>query len=98
MLERTAPGDRTAWVERLPEESRAYPLRRMAELEIVDVLRSGDLSAEQVADDLEGWSDWLQRRITEDVPDAMVLDILAGHGRSKRVRRQAAEGLPRLRR
>jgi hypothetical protein len=53
--------------------------------------------SEEVASGVDDWSDWLQRRITVHVEDVAVLEIMAERGRTKRVRRQAAEALRDLR-
>lgn len=98
MVERSAPEERRAWLTRIPEDAREYARGRVAELETVDALRSGDFPADRVAGSLDGWSNWLQLRVTEYVEDAAVLEIMATRGSTKRVRRQAAEGLRALRR
>lgn len=97
MLERATPDERSAWLERVPESSRDYALKRKADLEIVDALCQGSLRSEEVARSVDDWSDWLQRRITVHVEDVAVLEIMAERGRTKRVRRQAAEALRDLR-
>ncbi|WP_157252772.1 hypothetical protein [Nonomuraea typhae] len=93
LVERVAPEERRAWLSRIPQEAREYPEGRVAELETVDAILSGDLPASHVAGNLDSWSNWLQLRITDYVEDPTVLEILAEHGRTKRIRRQAAAGL-----
>ena len=96
MVERSAPEERRSWVARLPAEVQGYARGRVAELETVDKLCSGEFPHDQVTDALDNWSDWLQLRITEFVEDTAVLRILADQGRTKRVRKQAAEVLHHL--
>ncbi|MFD1544523.1 hypothetical protein [Nonomuraea guangzhouensis] len=96
MVERSAPDERRSWVARLPAEGQGYADGRVVELETVDKLCSGEIPHDQVTDSLENWSNWLQLRITEFVEDTAVLRILAEQGRTKRVRRQAAEALHHL--
>ncbi|MEU7743216.1 hypothetical protein [Nonomuraea sp. NPDC049158] len=91
MVERSAPEERRLWVARLPAEVQGYAQGRVAELETLDMLCSGGFPHDQVADSLEGWSNWLQLRVTVFVEDTAVLRILAEQGRTKRVRRQATE-------
>ncbi|NRQ38842.1 hypothetical protein HII36_44525 [Nonomuraea sp. NN258] len=98
LVERVDPEERAAWVGRIPPEQRDYALRRVGELEIVDAVAAGELPAGQVAQRLDGWSDWVQRRITECVRDPAVLEIMAERGRTRRVRGQAGEERRRLRR
>lgn len=93
LVERSAPEERRAWLSRIPQEAREYPEGRVVELETVDAILSGDLPASHVAANLDSWSNWLQIRITDYVEDPAVLEILAEHGRTERIRRQAREGL-----
>lgn len=94
-LEQVPRAEREAWVRTLPPSVRGFNERRARELAVLEDLRSGAVPPEPGPAVADGWSDWLQLRIAAEVPDATVLRLLAGAGRTKRVRRAAAEALGR---
>ncbi|MEV6263263.1 hypothetical protein AB0M42_21275 [Streptomyces sp. NPDC051784] len=91
----TAPADeRALWVEALPPEVRDFAERRAEELAVLDALDRCDEGRESggySAQDLDTWSDWLQLRAAGPGRPRRLLDLLAEHGRTKRIRRTAAE-------
>lgn len=91
MLEKVPAGERRRWVDALDPAVRDFAEQRSAELAVLDSLAQGDSSFD--AGDVEAWSDWLQLRVAQAGTDGdgNVLDVLAGHGRTKRIRRHAAE-------
>lgn len=93
VLERVPRGERDAWVRALAPEVRAFSERRARELGVLEDLRSGAMAPDRVPELIDGWSDWLQSRIVADVPDEAVLRVLAASGRTKRIRRTAAEAV-----
>lgn len=92
-LERLPRSERGAWVEALAPEVRAFGERRARELATLEDLRSGAVAAEGVPEMIDGWSDWLQLRAATEAGDGAVLRALAASGRTKRIRRTAAEAL-----
>ena len=88
-FEHVPVGERAGWVGALKEEVRAFPERRMAELEILEACRAGELAPASV--DLDEWSDWLQRRVAQTATDLAVLELLAERGRTKAIRAAATE-------
>ncbi|NML53437.1 hypothetical protein HHL19_06875 [Streptomyces sp. R302] len=93
VLERVPRAERGAWVDALAPAVRAFCARRTDELGILEDLRAGTRVPELGPGLVEGWSDWLQLRITAEVSDPAVLRALAESGRTKRIRRTAAEAL-----
>ncbi|MET7366723.1 hypothetical protein ABZS61_12970 [Streptomyces sp. NPDC005566] len=91
MLEKVPAEGRRRWVDALRPENRGFAERRSDELAVLDSLDREDRSFD--AGDVEAWSDWLQLRAAqgETGGDGHVLDLLAEHGRTKRIRRHAAE-------
>ncbi|MEU9358289.1 hypothetical protein AB0D35_09285 [Streptomyces sp. NPDC048301] len=88
----TAPADeRALWVEALPPEVRDFAERRAEELAVLDRCEEGQESGGYSAQDLDSWSDWLQLRAARPGRPRRLLDLLAEHGRTKRIRRTAAE-------
>lgn len=69
------------------EKDRAYATRRAAEHAILDV--HGDVPGLGPAV-IPTWTDWLQRKLSEDSTVAAVLDLLARHGRTRRIRQTAS--------
>ncbi|XVV07516.1 hypothetical protein ACQPW3_19900 [Actinosynnema sp. CA-248983] len=87
-LERVDRAERGRWVDLLDDVHRPYAARRMAELALLEDITTGALST---VDDVDDWSDWLQLRAAATAPASPILDALAERGRTKRIRRQAAE-------
>ncbi|MFE5735490.1 hypothetical protein ACFQ7A_31905 [Streptomyces sp. NPDC056528] len=92
-LERVPRADRETWVRALAPSVRAFSARRAHELGILEDLRSGTGAGEPGPELVDGWSDWLQLRITTEVSDPSVLRVLAKSGRTKRIRRAAEVAL-----
>ncbi|MDV5148443.1 hypothetical protein R1T08_30840 [Streptomyces sp. SBC-4] len=92
-LERVPRADRDAWVQALAPSVRAFSERRAHELGVLEDLRSGSMVRAPAPELVDGWSDWLQLRIAAEVSDSSVLRVLAESGRTKRIRRAAAEAL-----
>ncbi|MEE1941936.1 hypothetical protein V1L54_21435 [Streptomyces sp. TRM 70361] len=100
MLERVPEAERTVWAERIPvEEKRSSAVLRVRELRVLEAV-SGAAGAECVptSDEVSGWSDWLQRRASEESISPGVLELLSRFGRTRRVRHLASERLRALRR
>ncbi|MEU3395133.1 hypothetical protein [Streptomyces filamentosus] len=91
VLERVPRAERGTWVGALAPAVRAFCARRADELGILEDLRAG--TGATGPGQVEGWSDWLQLRIAAEVSDPPVLRALAEAGRTKRIRRAAAEAL-----
>ncbi|MFV6027861.1 hypothetical protein [Streptomyces sp. NPDC056264] len=91
VLERLPRAERSTWVEALSPSVRAFSERRARELGVLEDLRAGAPAPDPEA--VTGWSDWLQLRIAAEVSDGAVLRLLAESGRTKRIRRAAAEAL-----
>ncbi|WP_256341286.1 hypothetical protein [Streptomyces sp. TLI_105] len=92
-LERVPRTEREAWVQALAPSVRAFSARRAHELGTLEDLRSGAGVREFGPELVDGWSDWLQLRIAAEVSDPSVLRVLAGSGRTKRIRRAASVAL-----
>lgn len=92
-LARVPRADRETWVRSLAPSVRAFSERRACELGTLEDLRSGAEVQALGPELVDGWSDWLQLRIAAEVSDVSVLRLLADSGRTKRIRRTAAEAL-----
>lgn len=93
VLEWVPRADRDVWVRALAPSVRAFSERRARELGVLEDLRSGAGVRELGPGLPDGWSDWLQLRIGAEVSDPSVLRLLAASGRTRRIRRTAAEAL-----
>ncbi|WP_149030224.1 hypothetical protein [Kitasatospora sp. MBT66] len=91
MLERVDCSTRARWVELIQPQVRKFAEIRARELDIFESLTSPGVTVEQA--DLEGWSDWLQLRVAKSASDRLVLSRISEHGRTKRIRRIAADRL-----
>ena len=81
------PDDRMSeWADADPRPSDGFVARRVAEIRTLRELIGGHAPG---AAEIDGWSDWLQRSVAEDVGNAEVLALLADTGRTKRVRATA---------
>ncbi|MFJ7157250.1 hypothetical protein ACIQUQ_20170 [Streptomyces sp. NPDC101118] len=58
-----------------------------------DLLRSVTLARAWSTEDLDGASDWLQRKVSAESRSPRALAFLAVHGRTRRIRNAAAAGL-----
>ncbi|MFI6743000.1 hypothetical protein ACIBI9_59770 [Nonomuraea sp. NPDC050451] len=82
-LEAVGASERQEWIELVPPgQDREHAEARVRDL---DSLAGGPTG---VPDD---WSDWMQQRLAATSPDLAMLDLLARAGRTKRIRRMAAE-------
>ncbi|MEU7909141.1 hypothetical protein [Actinoplanes sp. NPDC049118] len=85
-----APG-RERWIASVrTEKDRRYASRRAGE---VDILRLQGAIPNLDRELLATWTDWLQIRLAETTTVVGTLDQLARHGRTKRIRRTAAQRL-----
>ncbi|NRQ38597.1 DUF3027 domain-containing protein [Nonomuraea sp. NN258] len=82
-LESVGASERRPWIELTPPG----PDRERAESRAVDL----DALAGGPSGVPGDWSDWLQRRLAATTADLATLDLLAQAGRTRRVRRMAAE-------
>jgi hypothetical protein len=96
MLERLGAEERSGWVEALKPGDGAFSVRRAEELSVLEAVRSGDFPEDRIHDEVDAWSDWLQRHVTEGGASAAVLEALAEHARTRRIRHLAREAVRRL--
>ncbi|MEU9063186.1 hypothetical protein AB0D13_31045 [Streptomyces sp. NPDC048430] len=97
MLEKTPVAAHGSWTAALDPEVRDFAERRSGELAVLE-----SLDRSVPVHDAEGvgaWSDWLQLRVAQSRAESRLplLDLLAEHGRTKRIRRTAAESAAGLR-
>ncbi|MFB8028978.1 hypothetical protein ACFQ6U_29690 [Streptomyces sp. NPDC056465] len=96
MLERVPVAEHGSWTAALDPEVRDFAERRSGELAVLDSLdrRAAGYDAAEVG----SWSDWLQLRVAQSRAESHrpALDLLAGHGRTKRIRRTATESLAEI--
>ncbi|GAB3947907.1 hypothetical protein GCM10029976_078050 [Kribbella albertanoniae] len=85
------PNDRATWVDLLAPEHRALPTQRLADLETLEPFETVPHHA--VIDGLRTWTDWLQRRVVIATFEPTVLEALATHARTNRVRSTATQRL-----
>lgn len=98
MLEKVPADCRASWTSSLSvRENKEYASRRAAELEIFESILAGDFEIKEMEDVPHDWSDWLQLKLAELCDGEAVLEHLSEHGRTKRIRRLAAERLVRIR-
>jgi hypothetical protein len=98
MLERVADADAPRWVAALGDRD---PARAFAQARAADMATSRRLAVTDATTSdavVQGWSDWLQRRVAHHTESAEVLRVLEAHGRTRRVRGAAREGLIAIRR
>lgn len=93
MLERTPVAEHGSWTAALDPEVREFAERRSGELAVLDSLDRD--AAVYDAAEVGSWSDWLQLRVAQSRAESHrhALELLAGHGRTKRIRRTATESL-----
>ncbi|WP_280716988.1 hypothetical protein [Kitasatospora sp. MAP5-34] len=96
MLERIDSSQRAQWVGMLDPSVRRFSEVRSRELGLLESVRSGDDLDSIDSNTVDGWSDWLQRRVAESARDGRVLSLLSRHARTKRIRRIAGEALDGL--
>jgi hypothetical protein len=96
VLERVETNERQRWIDLVKEERRReYAVVRARELDILDRKAIGLPPSDR---DVTRWTDWLQLRLAETDTDDEVLEALALHGRTRRIRHKASEGLRSARR
>ncbi|MET8153988.1 hypothetical protein ACIBSW_07390 [Actinoplanes sp. NPDC049668] len=89
MMEWVEASQREPWIASVrTDRDRRYATRRGRE---VDILRIHGAVPDLGQASVTGWTDWLQIRLAEISTVAPVLDLLALHGRTKRIRRTAAQ-------
>lgn len=86
--------DRERWLAQLSDgKIRDFARRRLTETRLLNALDQAHGSSD--LNGLREGSDWLQRRAAELCRSTPVLELLAEHGRTRRVRRKAATRLRR---
>ncbi|GAA0980476.1 hypothetical protein GCM10009555_047030 [Acrocarpospora macrocephala] len=96
VLEQVPEVERHAWVDRLrTSKSHQYASARSFDIGMLESILQGAIS-ENAWQALQERSDWLQLRLARRSESAVVLDELANSGRTKRIRRLAAERLAKL--
>lgn len=99
MLEKVPAGERGRWVDALDPEVRDFARKREHELAVLDTLTAGEPPAgSPSAQEIAAWSDWLQLRVAGAARDRPLLELLAGSGRTKRIRGEARQSAQRVRR
>ena len=94
-LEMVAQDGRQRWVDGLTGDmQRQFAARRAAELQVLETRPLAPSRREGIERE---WSDWLQLRLAESSPERDVISRLSSAGRTKRIRRTAAERLKHLR-
>jgi hypothetical protein len=89
MIEGIGEDGRAEWVNSLRGDKREYAHRRALELSILERILSGTFDSAEVAQQIDGWTDWLQLRIAESATSPGVLDIVGEAGRTRRIRNTA---------
>jgi hypothetical protein len=95
VIEQRADQEPENWIRLLPADVRVFPRVRANEVERLRQLMAGSTAS---PDEIDGWTDWLQRRASTRPIDVEVLSLLAKCGRTKRVRNAAREQLDAARR
>ena len=81
--------EHAAWIDQLAPHHRRYSLHRSSEIAVVRRARAGGYRPDHLAAQLDGWSDWVQRRLVLEVDDPAALALLARQGRTRNVRNAA---------
>ncbi|MYX31059.1 hypothetical protein GTY75_31305 [Streptomyces sp. SID8381] len=93
VLERVPGDERQRWIRLLSPAVRGFSERRAHDLEVLESLKQGAVSAEAVDDLIASWSDWLQRRAIDATTDQDVLRVVSRKGRTKKIRQAAVNAL-----
>jgi hypothetical protein len=93
MLELVATDQQATWIDQLPAASRAYSQVRASEIEVLRRAKRGDLEAEELASNIDRWSDWLQLRLAATSVNREGLAVISNRGRTRRIRNAATERL-----
>ncbi|QNE17670.1 hypothetical protein F1D05_06850 [Kribbella qitaiheensis] len=88
MLEVVSPDEHPRWIERLQEDEREFAERRSTEWRVLLRAREEALCREEVEAGLDGWTDWLQLRISPYV-EAEARAMIEERGRTTRIRQLA---------
>lgn len=88
MLESEDVATREEWLTVLGAGEREYAARRAREMTVLEA--HGDVPG-LTAELLDSWSDWVQRRLAMVSTHSHVLEMIAEHGRTKRIRGTAAQ-------
>ncbi|GAB1689170.1 hypothetical protein [Krasilnikovia sp. M28-CT-15] len=91
MIEKNGEAERIDWVNALRGDKRDYAHRRALELLVLERIISGAIDSTEVAQKIDGWTDWLQMRIADSATSPGILDIVGEVGRTRRIR-NAAKG------
>jgi len=92
-LEQVADDRQAEWISQLAPDNRAYAERRASELRTLRQAREGALSATEIAEEIDYWTDWLQIRLANALADRDALAMLCAKGRTRRIRNNAAARL-----
>ena len=90
MLELVADDRQADWISQLAPDNRTYSEKRAAEIRILRRAKAGELAAGTIAEEIAGWTDWLQIRLAEAMNSRDGLSIVSAQGRTKRIRNTAA--------
>jgi hypothetical protein len=90
LIETVPEIDTPRWASMLPEgQLREFAQDRASEVRTLRAVLSGSLGGG--VPNVDAWSDWLQRRVASEADELDVLDQLATHGRTRRIRNLARE-------
>lgn len=87
LLETHAIGDLDEWIAGLPPWGVGLVVEKAADFELVRTLSSAEAVVDE--EDVDRWSDWVQRRLSQGSCSETVLAALARTGRTRRVRNDA---------
>lgn len=93
LIERSDRSHRQELVNLLDSSVRAFPERRVRELEVLESINDPECYGRINAEAVRAWSDWLQMKVIGLARRERVLELLAVHGRTKKIRRAAREAL-----
>ena len=91
IMERVGEAERAEWVNSLRGDKHAYAHHRALELSVLERVLSGTLGSAEVAEQIDGWTDWLQLRIAEVATSSGVLAVMGEVGRTRRIRNTAKD-------
>lgn len=91
MLELLPESRHGEWLRLLPPKNARYAEQRSKDIQTLRRAQRSELSAEDVAASVDDWTDWLQTRLVNGLDDRQALRVLSERGRTKRIRRAAAE-------
>jgi hypothetical protein len=91
LLEQTDRDDRGRLIDLLDPAVREFPEERAREIRILESIREKADRSDIGPEDVDTWSDWLQLGVVGSTRSRPILDVLAEHGRTKRIRRLARD-------